>query len=250
MDPLERCTWPRLDEPYGTALREAVRYIFERWEPVAIVASGTIIRGTPAPTSDLDLYVLHDRAERQRVQRFFHGVPTEFFVNPPFRLRWHFERDRRAGVPMAAHLLTTGVVVYEMGDVVAPLQAQAQAELDRPPSLAPLSLTGMRYLVACDLEDASDVAESDPEACAALLGTVVTGAVRYRFWEAGQWQPRAKDALRALDDLDAELARNVRAFYRTADPTVRLALAQRIVARSVHATGFFEWESEVEAVSP
>jgi predicted nucleotidyltransferase len=53
--------------PYRSALRDAVRYILDRYVPVGIIAAGTILRGNPSPTSDLDLYVIHAKPERQPV---------------------------------------------------------------------------------------------------------------------------------------------------------------------------------------
>jgi hypothetical protein len=120
---------------------------------------------------------------------------------------------------------------------------------DRPePTVA--FLTRARYTAATWLEAAADVAATDPETCTALLGKAVEEAVRYRFWAARQWQPRPKDTLHALQRLDDGLAGHVRAFYRTPAPAERLRLARRIVSWSVDATGFFDWESEMEAVTP
>jgi predicted nucleotidyltransferase len=250
VDPLDRCVWPPLREPYAAALREAVGHIFARWEPVAIVASGTIIRGTPGPTSDLDLWVLHARPERQRVQRFFNGVPAEIFVNPLERVAGYFESDRRAGRAVTAHLLASGSVVYQADRIGDDVQAQARAALRRPPEPTPAGLTRLRYRAVNWLDDATDVAADDPETCSALAAHAVEEAVCYRFWTARRWQPRPKDTLRALAAVDADLAQHVRAFYRAPDAAVRLRLAHRIVADAVGATGFFEWESDVEAVSP
>jgi predicted nucleotidyltransferase len=250
VDPLARCTWPPLAEPYATALREAVAYIFGRWEPIGIVAAGTVVRGTPGPSSDLDLHVLHRRPERQRVQRFFHGVPAELFVNPPERVPGYFASERRTGRPVTAHMLATGAVVYAAGPVLEELRERAAATLAAGPEASPAVLTGTRYAAATWLEDAEDVAAEDPELGAALLCRAVEGAVEHAFWAARRWQPRYKDTQRALEALDGALARDTRAFYRTADPAARRALARGIVERSVGATGFFEWESEAEAVTP
>lgn len=69
-----------LAEPYASALREAVDFILAELEPVGIVASGTIIRGTAHRNTDLDLYVVRLGTHRRRVQRFFRGVPAEIFA--------------------------------------------------------------------------------------------------------------------------------------------------------------------------
>src|SRR5690349_1938923 len=202
MERLARCRWPLLEEPYRAGLRAAVEYIFGRWEPVGIVAAGTIIRGNPAPSSDLDLYVVHTRPERQRVQKFFNGVPAEIFVNPRDRVERYFETDKASGRLAAAHMFATGFVVYQADDTVERLRARAAEVLASRPDPSPQFLTRRRYFVATSLEDAVDVAETDPEVCTAILFKVVEGAVQYRLWEARQWQPRYKDTLRALQNLD------------------------------------------------
>lgn len=247
---LERCRWPELGEHYATALREAVGYIFERWRPVGIIVAGTIIRGNASPSSDLDLYVLHEARERQRVQRFFAGVPAEIFVNPPDQVERYFEGEKQGGRLVQAHMVGTGFVLYEEGTAVSRLRELAAAALASTPEPPPDFLTRLRYAVATWLEDAEDVAGADPELCALLLWRAVESAVEYRFWAAGRWQPRYKDTLTALEAVDPGLAEDVRAFTRAADVGDRGRLARGIVGRTVGAEGFFEWESQVEPVAP
>jgi predicted nucleotidyltransferase len=243
---LAQCRWPALDAPYSAALREAVRYIFARWQPVGVIAAGTIVRGNPARSSDLDLFVLHRAPERQRVQRFFAGVPAEVFVNPPERVERYFQSEQRDGRLITAHMLSTGFVVYDTDPVIEALRARATRVLESPPDPSSDFLTQRRYVVATWLEDAEDVFEVDGDLCDTLLYKAVDRAVEYRFWAARQWQPRYKEILAALERLDTGFATQVRAFYRAADRHERLALARAIVSQSVGATGFFEWESPVE----
>ena len=91
---LSRCAWPGLPENYDQALREAVQFILKRFDVLGIVAAGTIIRGSPDATSDLDIYVIHPAPFRQRVQKFFNGIPTEIFVNPPAMVEKYFIEER------------------------------------------------------------------------------------------------------------------------------------------------------------
>jgi predicted nucleotidyltransferase len=245
---MTECRWPVLEEPYSGALHAAVGHVFERWRPIGIVASGTIIRGNPSPSSDLDLFVLHRVPERQRVQRFFGGVPAEIFVNPPERVERSFEGEKREGRLIVAHMLATGFVVYDADPVVEHLRTRAAQILDSRPAPSADDLVRRRYSVAMWLEDAEDVATMDADLCTMLLGKAVESAVAYRFWDARRWQPRQKDTLAALEALDPELANRVRAFYRTADLAHRRRLAREIVSQTVGATGFFEWESPVETL--
>ena len=82
-----RLAFPSLPARYHDALKAAATYIVNTYHPQGLVACGSIIRGSPGPNSDLDLYVIHDQPWRQRVQRWFEGIPTELFINPPERNR-------------------------------------------------------------------------------------------------------------------------------------------------------------------
>ncbi|HEY3111942.1 MAG TPA: hypothetical protein VGL23_24525 [Chloroflexota bacterium] len=232
-------------EPYGGALRDAVAFVFSRFEPIGIVATGTIVRGNPAPASDLDLYVLHRDPRRQRLQRRFRGVPAEIFVNPPERVEAYFAEERTAGRPLTAHMLATGFVVHRSDPVLDRLRARAAAELADPPRPDARALRTRAYHAASLCEDALDIFETDPEAAQLLLGQAVQVALEQRFWAAGRWQPRAKELLSALAELDPALAEAARAFVRAADPAERRRIGEQIVAQAVGETGFFEWESEL-----
>jgi predicted nucleotidyltransferase len=54
----EECCWPDLPERFDMALRELVSFVLARFNVAGIVAAGSIVRGTPDPTSDLDIYVV------------------------------------------------------------------------------------------------------------------------------------------------------------------------------------------------
>src|SRR5689334_9007826 len=100
-----------LSDLHRAALEQALTFVRSRYAPWAIVATGTIIRGTPDLSSDIDLCVLHNDPFRQRVQRRFQGVPFEIFVNPEGAILEYLESEARAGRPVTAHMLATGVVL-------------------------------------------------------------------------------------------------------------------------------------------
>lgn len=54
-------------------------------------------RGKPDASSDIDLYVINRKPFRQRLQRFFDGVPAEIFVNPEFKIPRYFAQEQRDG---------------------------------------------------------------------------------------------------------------------------------------------------------
>lgn len=193
---MDQCIWPVLAEPCQQALNEAVEYSFSRFEPVGVLVSGTIIRGNPGKNSDLDITVVHQQKWRQRVQKVFNGVPAEIFVNPSSQIESYFGAERGQGRPVTAHMLATGFTIYDPDGVVAELQTRARDMLAAGPAISPAVLTAKRYATATWFEDAIDIAETDPELCIAFLFNAVDEATRYRFWDAGVWQPRHKDLRR------------------------------------------------------
>jgi predicted nucleotidyltransferase len=246
---LTACRWPDLPAPYATALREAVRFILGRYPDVlGIIASGTIVRGTPSPTSDLDIYVLRRRMRRQRVQRFFNGVPAEIFVNPPAQVEVYFERELTDARMITAHMLATGFVVLSRDPVVDELREHAARLLASSPNLNAQRLTSARYMAALRYEDAMDIVDTRPETASMLLGQAVYDMVHYAFLKRHRFLPRDKDLLDALDALDPELGTWTRAFFSTGDREARRTLATKIADRTIETRGFFTWASEPEDV--
>lgn len=140
-------------------------------------------------------------------------------------------------------MLATGVVVYASDPVVDELRARAIALLAVPPRADEARLTAMRYAAASQLEDAVDVADRDPATAQLFLNRAVDSALALRFWQAGRWQPRAKELLSELAAFDPRLAADARGFLTGTDSAERLRLAHRIVETTTAASGFFEWKS-------
>jgi hypothetical protein len=247
-DLLKRCNWPDLPDRFDLALREAVRFILERFAPLGIVASGTILRGHPDPSSDLDIYVIHRQPFRQRIQKFFHGVPAEIFVNPPAAIERYLVEEQASRRPLTAHMLATGTVILELDPTVSALRAQARASLAKPPE-SPPDLTMARYGPALLYEDAVDVAGHDPATAHMILCRAVTEMLCFCFIRSGRFLPRSKDLLRELAALDSETAENARKFFAAPDIVSRLDLAGQIADRTIAARGFFEWETAPETIS-
>jgi hypothetical protein len=245
---LDQCHWPHLSEEYDQALRGAVEFILNHFTVSGIIASGTIIRGNPDLTSDLDIYVIHRESFRQRLQKLFNSVPTEIFVNPPAAVESYFADEHAARRPLTAHMLATGFVILELDSIVHSLREEATVWLQKPPERSPEGLTMARYLVATLYEDALDVVERDPVTAHMLLCRAVVEMINYTFTKAGQFLPRHKDLLSSFAKLDAETAVLVTRFFEASDFNSRLKLAEQIADRTIEARGFFEWETAPEEV--
>jgi predicted nucleotidyltransferase len=245
---LDQCHWPSLPEKYDQALHQAVEFILSDFNVSGIVASGTIIRGNPDLTSDLDIYVIHQESFRQRLQKFFNGVPTEIFVNPPAAVESYFVDEHAARRPLTAHMVATGFVILELDPIVNALREEATAWLQKSPESSPEGLTMNRYLVATLYEDALDVVERDPITAQMLLSRAVIEMINYSFSKAGRFLPRHKDLLRAFAKLDTETAALATRFFEASHLDLRLKLAERIADRTIETRGFFEWETTPEEV--
>jgi hypothetical protein len=245
---LNQCNWPNLPEKYNQALHQAVKFILDRFTVSGIIASGTIIRGNPDSTSDLDIYVIHQESFRQRLQKFFNGVPAEIFINPPAAVESYFADEHAARRPLTAHMLTTGFVILELDPIVSTLREEAAAWLQKSPESSPQSLTMARYMVATLYEDALDVVEQDPVTAQMLLSRAVTEMIKYSFTKAGRFLPRHKELLSAFTKLDAETAELANKFFEAPALDLRLKLVEQIADRTIEARGFFEWETTPEEV--
>ena len=247
---LKHCTWPDLPAHYDCALHQAVAFILETFSEVrGILVSGTVLRGNPSPSSDLDIYVIHQEPWRQRLHRWFNGVPAEIFVNPVKKVYDYFSEERRHARPITAHMLHTGFVILALDDNLAQLRQQAAYELTCTPDLPPQLLTMVRYLAATRYEDATDIAFTKPETADMILGQAVYAMLHYAYLKANSFIPRDKDLLVTLEGLDARLAQSATAFYGSTRFDERLALAEEIADMTIETRGFFAWESKPENVS-
>ncbi len=247
---LAQCRWPDMPAPYAEALRQAVSFILERCPDTrGIIVSGTILRGNPAPSSDLDIYVIRREPQRQRVQKFFNGVPAEIFINPEKKVPDYFADETRAGRPITAHMLSTGFTILDCDGVIAGLQIRARQILQTPPDPSPEALTIARYMAAARYEDATDIAAANPETARMILGLAVHQMISYHFLAAHRFIPRDKDLLTVLETWDAPLAGLARRFYGAATPAEALTTAEQIADHTIATRGFFEWESTTQTVT-
>jgi len=242
-DDLARCHWPDLPPRYAAALRDVASFIFARFEPQAIVAAGSVVRGVGDRGSDLDVLVVHASPYKQRLQRWFGDVPVEIFVNPLPAIHACFASEHQRGRPSMAHMITTGFPVLGAQAIDA-LRAEAGVWLKRRSALTPEQDTGARYEAATLLEDGEDIADRDPACASALLGEAVLAMVRYHLRVLNGVIPGNKRLLVELERGDPETAGLARRFFAATGIEERLLAARALADRTVRARGFFEWESE------
>jgi len=245
---LAQCKWPNLVEKYGLALRSAVEFILENYTVLGIIVSGTIIRGNPDSSSDLDIYVIHKGPFRQRLQKFFNHIPAEIFVNPPKSVESYFENEQADRRPLTAHMLATGFVVLDIDPVIRELQKKAERLLLQPPE-APKDLTTPKYMAALLFEDAVDVVERDPDTAEMIVVRAVAEMLNFCFIQAGSFIPRQKSLLNELAKIDSTTAELAHSFYQASSLKDKIELAGRIADRTIGERGFFEWESPPDTLA-
>jgi hypothetical protein len=243
-----QCQFPILAQPYRQTLEESGRFILKRFDAMGIIAAGTIIRGAPDRSSDLDIFVIHSKRERQRIQRFFNGVRAEIFVNPPHCVERYFAEESGDGRPCTAHMLATGFVVLNAHPIVDELRAKSKQILNSAPNLTEAQLTQKRYAIADMYENATDMIGKNPHAAMMLMSDAVHQALQFRFLAANRWLPRYKDLLNELEALDSSLAQLARQFYGETSWQERFRVAEAVMDGTIGVRGFFEWESVIEKV--
>lgn len=219
------------------------------YAPVGIVVAGSIVRGEAGPTSDFDVFVVNDEPWRLREQKRFAGVPAEIFVNPAAQVRRYFEREHAEGRPCTAHMFATGEVVEPSGPVITDLVAEAKSWLARPLEVTEVSLTQRRYGIVDTLDDARDTCGTDPAACAMLLADAAREIVAYAFWKRKQFQPRRKDAVRKLRDVDERAAALVRKWQDASDIGESLLAVEALASHVLGAVTFFAWTSPRDPIA-
>ncbi len=244
---IARCNWPELPEKYDIALRSAVEFILKNDTVLGIVVSGTILRGNPDPSSDLDIYVIHDQPFRQRLQKYFHGIPAEIFVNPPEMVEKYFEEEQAARRPLTAHMLSTGFVILDLDPVVGELRSQAGRLLSHPPE-TPKDLTYPRYLAALLYEDAADCMERDPQTAEMIVYRAVAEMLNFYFIKEGRFIPRQKSLLEELARMDVKIGDLARSFYQAPTLDEKMELAGRLADQTIGKRGFFEWQMPPEVI--
>jgi hypothetical protein len=245
---LQDCSWPQLSERYDKALREAVEFILTRFKPIGIVATGSIIRGNPDSTSDLDIEVIHDARYRQRIQKFFNNVPAEIFVNPLSSIERYLVQERAEGRPSTAHMIATGFVILEKDSTVALIRQKAMAILAERPVYSEERLKRSHYGAATIYEDAIDVIKTDPVTANMLLAQAVREMLHYYFLSSNRFIPRHKELIATINGLDGELGDKVKRFFNEGDADLRSDLAGKIADQTIGVRGFYEWESSQEEI--
>lgn len=236
-----------MDSRHQIALDLVLNWINKQFQPVGIIVSGTIVRGTPGPASDFDIFVLRANGHRQRIQKYFGEVPCEIFVNSFRHVYDYFETEFRQNRPVTAHMIATGRVVLGQDDArIVELIEAAQRYVNRAADLTEGKIVSIHYQMATLLEDAGDIKDTDPATCCYLLDKLIGEVIESVFLLHRMPLPRAKERIDRLKEAFPEIGEGVVGYYREKELDGKFEWARQLIKRIVGKEGFFEWESDPE----
>ena len=96
-----------MNDNHKIAFNEALAWVSLNFKPVGIIVTGSIVRGNPDLNSDFDIFVIHEDGYRQRIQKYFNGVPCEIFINNFNHVYGYFEKEFENNRPVSAHMIST-----------------------------------------------------------------------------------------------------------------------------------------------
>jgi hypothetical protein len=229
---------------YETALTKALNWIKASYNPVGIIVSGSIVRGNPNPNRDFDIYVVHTERYRQRVQKYFDGVPVEIFVNNTDHVHQYLETEKKNNRPVTAHLLSTGkIYLGEDNAGVLQLIQKAKQYLTEPVIVKPEQIIQQKYSIALLFEDATELLPEEPEAAQYVLDKAISEVITHVFAVNKKPLPRLKERLYELSDVNPVAGKLIANYYRATGITEKHQIAAKILAALQIPDKFFEWTS-------
>jgi Nucleotidyltransferase domain len=227
------------------ALKEAIEWIEEQYNPIGIIASGSIIRGNPNKDSDFDIYVIHEQPFRQRIQKYFNGVPCEIFINTIEHTKSSFEKEQSENRPVTAHMIATGKIIKgKEKDTIQSIVQEAIEFSIKPKQITESNLIQLKYFLANLLEDANDCVDLDKLTCAYIHSKTMDKLIDYWFVVNQIPLPRMKERMATIKKADLAFYNKIEWVFKQTDLTQKLHDTNELIKNTIGTTGFFEWESK------
>ena len=248
MNNVNSISWPELNEKYLDALKDGVEWIIDKFNPVGVIAAGTIIRGNPDMSSDFDMFVIHNAGFRQRIQKIFKNIPFEIFVNPPCSIIKNLQDEYKSQRQCTAHMLSTGYVLINKESIVSELIASASKYLNMKPDFDEFQATMLRYKAAVFLEDALDIKNKDTGMANIFISDSVQALLGWYYYKEQVFMPRQKELIAATERLYPEIGGYARKIMESCQVDDKITYLRRLADLTIKTYGFFEWESKPEEV--
>jgi hypothetical protein len=248
MTAFDTIVWPDLNKHYLDALKDGTRWIIDKFNPVGLIVSGTIVRGNPDKSSDFDIFVIHENNFRQRIQKIFKSIPFEIFVNPPSSIIKNLKDEYKGRRQCTAHMLATGYVLINNAAIVSDLISNAACYLGKQPEYSESQTTVLRYKAAVLLEDAIDIKDKDIGMANIFIADTVQAILDWFYYKQRLFIPRQKDLIVNAEKIDHEIGECSRKVMETVQIEEKIGFLKELADLTIGTYGFFEWESEREEV--
>ncbi len=148
-----------LQAKFDKALKIFVNKYKNNPNVLAIFVSGSYIHSTPDKNSDLDVYILLEKAKmRERGNTWINGVEIEYFINPVNQVRYYFKTETGNKAPCTAHMFANSKILYQKSETINRLIKEAKAILNKKmPAMKKMDLEFARYSIDDTQKDLEDV---------------------------------------------------------------------------------------------
>lgn len=232
------------ENQYNIALDKALTWVRKEFKPIGIIVSGSIIRGNPDINSDFDIYVIHQDSFRQRIQKYFEGIPCEIFVNNLNHIYEYLEQEYKSNRPITAHIISTGRVIEGAENLEIQKLIQSSKEfLSKSPTLTETQRVFIRYAIATLFEDATDLKDSDTQTSTYFLNKLVNDIIDYTFRNNSIPLPRPKERIKYLEINYPDIGKLITDYFNAEKFFNKYEIAKKLVEKTIGEVGFFEWDS-------
>lgn len=171
--------YPALAAPFDSALQAAVADVLAQYDPVGIIAAGSVIHAASVVRAATS-------TSMSSIWRAFANGCSDGTqecrarsCQPADQVRRYFEDEHFHGRPITAHLLATGTVLLDQDPIVQNLRNEAAKWLATAPTPGDERLRWLRYLLVDQADNVRDVAAVNPALARLLLGEMLPQLATY-----------------------------------------------------------------------
>jgi predicted nucleotidyltransferase len=195
--------------------------------------SGSIMRGEGLKHSDLDIVVLYQKIPNAyRESILYHDTPIELFVHDPETIHWFIDDEKKNGLDILAHMITTGIIVPKPTALSEQIINYSNSILKLGPDpITNEDLAKLRYYITDMIDDLRDDRPQEEKIAIAvrfyplLAEAALRGSGQCHAY--GKWIPRK---LKMLDVPRAERFNSAfQSLFVEGNASKLIALAEEIL---------------------
>ncbi len=200
---------------------------------IGILVTGSYVSGKMDPNSDLDIHVVLDAgSHRERGNCWIDGIEVEYFINPIAQVRAYFAENAGQEIRATACMFAHGKVLYENGDALQKLIAEAHTALDRKrKAMTKKERDHAGYLIDDLRKDLEDVYQrEDWFAFSLIASALLEKCVDTFFHLKREYKLKPKQQEKKIAALSRTFASHCRGALSVDGPDIRYEAMQKVVA--------------------